>query len=86
MQLPADYHFEARLPGVAVPIRIASMHDAQVFTRRWVIRDKDRDLKALLRKMDKANSSEASYLAIRDFKAALVARGLLGDVVTQPTS
>lgn len=86
MQLPAAYHFAARLPGLAVPIRISSMHDAQVFTRRWVIRDKDRDLKALLRKMDKANSSETTYLAIKDFKEALVARGLLEDTIVQVAS
>jgi len=26
---------------VARPVRITSFYDAQVFTRRWVIRDKD---------------------------------------------
>jgi hypothetical protein len=38
-------------------MRITSIYDAQVFTRRWVIRDKDRDLKALLRKLERANSA-----------------------------
>ena len=79
MSLPSEHHFEAFLPGVAAPVRIGSLYDAQVFTRRWVIRDKDLALKALLRKMDAANSSDSGYAAIRDFKAALVARGLLAD-------
>ena len=81
MSLPSEQHFEAFLPGVAAPVRIASLYDAQVFTRRWVIRDKDLALKALLRRMDAVNSSESGYAALRDFKAALVARGLLADNV-----
>jgi hypothetical protein len=42
-------HFDAHLPAVEAAVRITSICDAQFFTCRWVIRDKDRDLKALLR-------------------------------------
>jgi len=49
MTLPFDRHFEAHLPLVATAVRITSLYDAQVFMRRWVIRDKDRKLKAQLR-------------------------------------
>ena len=54
---PFAQHFDARLPAVEAAVRITSIYDAQVFTRRWVIRDKDRDLKALLRKLERANSA-----------------------------
>jgi len=52
MTLPFDRHFEAHLPLVATAVRITSLYDAQVFMRRWVIRDKDRNLKALLRTLE----------------------------------
>ncbi len=77
MALPYTQHFDAYLPNLADPVRIASFDDAKVFARRWVIRDKDRDLKALIRRMEKANSSETTETAIRDFKQALRTRGLL---------
>ena len=72
------------MPGA---IRITSLTDAQVFTRRWCIRDKDRDLKVLLKRLERVNSSDKGYDAIRDFKAALMARGLFpGDAaqITRP--
>lgn len=82
MTLPFAEHFDACLPSVAGAIRITSLTDAQVFTRRWVIRDKDRELKALLRRLERVNSSDKGYEAIRDFKQALMARGLFpGDAV-----
>ena len=76
MSLPFTEHFDARLPQVPGAIRITSLADAQVFTRRWCIRDKDRDLKVLLKRLERVNSSDKGYDAIRDFKAALMARGL----------
>jgi len=76
MTLPFAQHFDACLPSVTGAIRITSLNDAQIFTRRWVIRDKDRDLKALLRRLERVNSSDNGYEAIRDFKQALMARGL----------
>ena len=76
MTLPFTEHFDACLPRVAGAIRITSLTDAQVFTRRWVIRDKDRELKALLRRLERVNSSDQGYDVIRDFKKALMARGL----------
>jgi hypothetical protein len=77
MTLPFADHFDACLPNVAGPLHIASLHDAQVFTRRWVIRDKDLELKALLRRLDRANSAAKTDAAIRDFRHALRVRGLL---------
>ena len=77
MTMPFTQHFDARLPAVAAPVRITSIYDAQVFTRRWVIRDKDRDLKALLRKLERANSAALIDQAISDLKQALSLRDLL---------
>ncbi len=77
MTLSFDRHFEAQLPLVATAVRITSLYDAQVFMRRWVIRDKDRSLKALLRRLEKANSAARINVAMEDFKQALSAHGLL---------
>lgn len=77
MTIPFVQHFDALLPAVAAPVRITSIYDAQVFTRRWVIRDKDRDLKALLRKLERANSGAQIDEAMGEFKQALIARALL---------
>jgi hypothetical protein len=76
VSLPFTEHFSASLPGVPVPVRITSLYDAQVFARRWVIRDKDIALKAMLRKLERANSADNTYAALGDFKRALMARGL----------
>ena len=79
--------FDACLPRVARAVRIAGLYDAQVFTRRWVIRDKDPALKALMRRLDRAhNSSETSAHALRDFKAALASRGLLPQLTEARTA
>jgi hypothetical protein len=77
MTIPYVQHFDANLPSVAAPVRITSIYDAQIFTRRWVIRDKDRNLKTLLRKLEKANSGALIDEAMVDFKEALSARALL---------
>jgi hypothetical protein len=77
MTIPYVQHFDANLPSVAAPVRITSIYDAQIFTRRWVIRDKDRNLKTLLRKLEKANSGALIDEAMVDFKQALSARALL---------
>lgn len=76
MPLPFAQHFDACLPDVPQPVRITSFYDAQVFARRWVIRDKDPALRALLRRMERANSSTGAYEALAAFKTALMARGL----------
>lgn len=76
MALPFAQHFDACLPGIARPVRITSLFDAQVFVRRWVIRDKDRDLRVLLRRLERADSSAKAYEAIAAFKTALMMRGL----------
>jgi hypothetical protein len=73
---PLDY-FDAGFPGASQTVRITTLHDAKVFARRWVIRDKDPALKTLLRHMEKANSSATADIAIRQLKQALACRGLL---------
>jgi hypothetical protein len=77
MTIPYTQHFDALLPDLAAPVRITSIYDAQVFTRRWVIRDKDRDLKALLRALEKADSAVRINEAMERFKRALSLRALL---------
>ena len=72
-----ERHFDARLPLVATPVRITSLYDAQVFMRRWVIRDKDRNLKALLRTLERANSGARIEGAMEEFKRALAEHALL---------
>jgi hypothetical protein len=69
--------FDAWLPRLTTSIRISTLHDAQVFARRWVIRDKDPELKSLLRRVDRANGSDAALLAMDELRAALAKRGLL---------
>ena len=77
MTFPYERHFDARLPLVATPVRITSLYDAQVFMRRWVIRDKDRNLKALLRTLERANSGARIAVAMEEFKRTLAAHALL---------
>jgi hypothetical protein len=80
MSLSLAAQFEANLPGLSKPIQIMTRHDAEVFTCRWTIRDKDPALKALLREMQNANSSATVTSAILGLKHALASRGLLGRV------
>jgi hypothetical protein len=77
MTFPFERHFEAHLPLVATAVRITSLSDAQVFMRRWVIRDKDRNLKVLLRRLERANSSARIAMAMEEFKRTLAAHALL---------
>jgi hypothetical protein len=77
MTFPFDRHFEARLPLLAKAVRITSLSDAQIFMRRWVIRDKDRNLKTLLRTLERANSAARIAVAMEEFRQALAARALL---------
>jgi hypothetical protein len=77
LTLPFDRHFEAHLPLVATAVRITSLYDAQIFMRRWVIRDKDRNLKVLLRTLERANSAARIAVAMEEFKQALGAHALL---------
>ena len=80
MSLSLVVQFEANLPGLSKPIRIMTRHDAEVFICRWTIRDKDPELKALLREMQRARSSATATSAILGLKQALASRGLLGRV------
>lgn len=74
---PDHLQFDACLPRLEKAVRITGLHDAQVFTRRWCIRDKDPALKALMRCLDNARSAEMAAGALTDFRRALAARGLL---------
>jgi hypothetical protein len=69
--------FDAWLPRLTTSIRISTLHDAQVFARRWVIRDKDPELKSLLRRVDRVSGGDAALIAMRDLREALTKRGLL---------
>ncbi len=77
MMYPDSQQFDASLPRAVKSVRITGLHDAQVFTRRWTIRDKDPALKALMRCLDRARGAEMSERALLDFKSALASRGLL---------
>lgn len=59
------------------PVRIESLHDAQVFARRWVIRDKDPALKVLVRRLERARSGEGTENVFGELRSALAVRGLL---------
>jgi hypothetical protein len=77
MANPYTQHFDACLPAVATPVRITSITDARIFTRRWVIRDKDPGLKVLLRQLERANSTVSIDEGMGCFKQALMVRALL---------
>ena len=77
MSVPPIDYFDAGFPGATQTVRITCLHEAKVFARRWVIRDKDPALKALLRRMEKANSSATADVAVRELKQALACRGML---------
>jgi hypothetical protein len=83
LSAPPIGYFDASFPGATQVVRIASLHDAKVFARRWVIRDKEPALKALLRHMERANSSATADIAIGQLKLALARRGML--VTASPT-
>jgi hypothetical protein len=77
MSLPQTAYFDANLPGARQTVRIASLFDARVFVCRWVIRDRDPALKALLRSVEKAKNFATTENAIQQLTQALAARGLL---------
>jgi hypothetical protein len=72
-----DAVFDANLPNLDRPVRITSFYEAQVFVRRWAIRDKDPSIRVLLHKLERANSSMTANSAIQELKRELAARGLL---------
>jgi hypothetical protein len=51
-------------------------YEAQVFVRRWMIRDKEPSIRLLCRKQETANSA-VSVSAIQELKRESAARGLL---------
>jgi hypothetical protein len=74
---PSAHEFAAYLPRLAVPVRIATFADAQVFVRRWAIRDKDPAVRDLVRRMERANSAENIDRAVKELRRELAERGLL---------
>jgi hypothetical protein len=84
MSLAPVGYFDASFPGATQVVRVTNLHEARVFARRWVIRDKDPALKALLRHIEKANSSTTADSAMRQLKQALASRGLLVTATAQP--
>ena len=77
MSLSQTNYFDANLPGASQTVRIASLYDAKVFVCRWIIRDKDPALKALLRQMENATSFAMTESAVQQLTQELAARGLL---------
>ncbi len=71
-------HFDACLPRAPSAVRIATLCDAQVFARRWAIRDRDPALKVLVRRLDRVRCAQTEAVAVGELKTALAARGLLG--------
>jgi hypothetical protein len=78
MSLPETAYFDANLPGASQTVRIASLYDAKIFVCRWVIRDRDPELKALLRNAEKAKSFATTESAIQQLTQALSLRGIIG--------
>jgi len=77
MSLLETAYFDANLPGASQTVRIANLYDAKIFVCRWVIRDRDPELKALLRNVQKAKNFAMTESAIRQLTQALASRGLL---------
>ena len=77
MSLPENPYFDANLPGATQTVRIASLYDAKIFVCRWVIRDRDPALKALLRNVEKTKKFAMTESAIQQLTQALASRGLL---------
>jgi len=77
MSLQEPAYFDANLPGASETVRIASLYDAKIFVCRWVIRDRDPALKALLRNLEKAENFATTESAIRQLTQVLASRGLL---------
>jgi hypothetical protein len=77
MSMPPIGSFDAGFPGATQVVRVTNLHEAKVFARRWVIRDKNPALKALLRHLERANSSATADSAVLQLKQALESRGML---------
>jgi hypothetical protein len=73
----APGYFDASFPGATQVVRVSNLHEAKVFARRWVIRDKDPALKALLRVIERVNSAATADSAIGQLRQALACRGML---------
>jgi hypothetical protein len=80
------YEFAAYLPRLAAPLLIGTYADAQVFVRRWTIRDKDPAVRELARRIERANSSERMNEAMLELRRELAARGMLSAPAVVPAA
>jgi hypothetical protein len=69
--------FEAMLPRLSTPVRISSFHEAVVFVSRWTIREKDLEVRGLLRRMQRADNSKEVDILVDELKKKLATRNLL---------
>ena len=76
-EVAAAYGFAAYLPRLATPVLIVTYADALAFVCRWAIRDTDRAVRELGRRMARANSAERMGREMRDLRRELAARGML---------
>jgi len=83
---PGVYGFAAYLPRLTAPVRVGTYADAQVFVRRWTIRDKDPMVRELARRMAQANSSERINAVMRELMRELTARGMLSATAVVPAA
>ncbi len=81
---PEVYGFAAYLPRLMAPVRIGTYSDAQIFVRRWTIRDKDPAIRELARRMERANSLECMNEAMHELRRELAARGMLSAAAVAP--
>jgi hypothetical protein len=75
--------FEAMLPRLSTPVRISSFHDALVFVSRWTIREKDQEVRDLLRRMQRATDWKEADILLRELKQKLATKGLLPEQVAR---
>ena len=73
--------FEAMLPRLSTPVRISTFHDALVFVRRWTIREKDLEVRGLLRRMQRADNRKDADILVSELKRKLATKGLLPEQV-----
>jgi hypothetical protein len=69
--------FEALLPRLDTPVRIGCFQDALVFVRRWTIREKDLEVRDLLRRMQRASNWHDTLSLVGELRQKLATRGRL---------
>ena len=72
--------FEALLPRLTTPVRIGCFQDALIFVRRWTIREKDLEVRDLLRRMQRASTWHDTLSLVGELRQKLAIRGRLQQV------